>query len=619
MALLFQFIATIFRWTWKLITFIKDLILNLSMVFIVLAIFTVIGFVQKSNQPEPQDGALVFNLTGVVVEEPKQDNPLRQLSNEALGLSSPLKRENSLFDIIKLLRQAKHDEKITGLVLSLENFVGASQSSLEYIGKSIAEFKESGKPVFAVANNYTQGQYYLASFADRIYLTPQGSVGLQGLAANNLYYKSLLDKLMVSTHIFRVGTYKSAVEPLMRDDMSPEAKENTSRWLNALWGHYASQVAENRKMAATELVPEITTYIKKLQDVDGDSSTYALSNGLVDEVAPYSQVMAQFKKAFGTRLQNQIQTFKSVDFYHYLPTPDTVKSDQIAIVVVNGTISSGEQSRGLANAETIVNDLQRAQFDENVQSVILRINSPGGGVIASEAIRSAVEALVRADKPVVVSMGGMAASGGYWISTPASYVIASPSTITGSIGIFGVLNTFERSLEHIGVYTDGVTTSPLAAATVTSELDENVAKLIQISIDNGYQNFIKLVANARNKTPAEIDKVAQGQVWLGSDALKLDLVDELGDFDDALRKAAELAQLEPGNYSIKWYGSEPSLSSLLFGENIVAVLPDFMKSLLPSPVSQVVESVDKQSVTLKALSSDGKNQYVYCLNCEYSL
>lgn len=619
MALLFQFIATIFRWTWKLITFIKDLILNLSMVFIVLAIFTVIGFVQKSNQPEPQDGALVFNLTGVVVEEPKQDNPLRQLSNEALGLSSPLKRENSLFDIIKLLRQAKHDEKITGLVLSLENFVGASQSSLEYIGKSIAEFKESGKPVFAVANNYTQGQYYLASFADRIYLTPQGSVGLQGLAANNLYYKSLLDKLMVSTHIFRVGTYKSAVEPLMRDDMSPEAKENTSRWLNALWGHYASQVAENRKMAATELVPEITTYIKKLQDVDGDSSTYALSNGLVDEVAPYSQVMAQFKKAFGTRLQNQVQTFKSVDFYHYLPTPDTVKSDQIAIVVVNGTISSGEQSRGLANAETIVNDLQRAQFDENVQSVILRINSPGGGVIASEAIRSAVEALVRADKPVVVSMGGMAASGGYWISTPASYVIASPSTITGSIGIFGVLNTFERSLEHIGVYTDGVTTSPLAAATVTSELDENVAKLIQISIDNGYQNFIKLVANARNKTPAEIDKVAQGQVWLGSDALKLDLVDELGDFDDALRKAAELAQLEPGNYSIKWYGSEPSLSSLLFGENIVAVLPDFMKSLLPSPVSQVVESVDKQSVTLKALSSDGKNQYVYCLNCEYSL
>lgn len=619
MALLFQFIATIFRWTWKLITFIKDLILNLSMVFIVLAILTVVGFVQKSNQPEPQDGALVFNLTGVVVEEPKQDNPLRQLSNEALGLSSPLKRENSLFDIIKLLRQAKHDEKITGLVLSLENFVGASQSSLEYIGKSIAEFKESGKPVFAVANNYTQGQYYLASFADRIYLTPQGSVGLQGLAANNLYYKSLLDKLMVSTHIFRVGTYKSAVEPLMRDDMSPEAKENTSRWLNALWGHYASQVAENRKMATTELVPEITTYIKKLQDVDGDSSTYALSNGLVDEVAPYSQVMAQFKKAFGTRLQNQVQTFKSVDFYHYLPTPDPVKSDQIAIVVVNGTISSGEQSRGLANAETVVNDLQRAQFDENVQSVILRINSPGGGVIASEAIRSAVEALVRADKPVVVSMGGMAASGGYWISTPASYVIASPSTITGSIGIFGVLNTFERSLEHIGVYTDGVTTSPLAAATVTSELDENVAKLIQISIDNGYQNFIKLVANARNKTPAEIDKVAQGQVWLGSDALKLDLVDELGDFDDALRKAAELAQLEPGNYSIKWYGSEPSLSSLLFGENIVAVLPDFMKSLLPSPVSQVVESVDKQSVTLKALSSDGKNQYVYCLNCEYSL
>jgi len=611
MAVLFKFVLTLIRWSWKALTFIKDLIFNTLALIVILLGVTLYSVFSDTRSTQPQDGVLLFNLTGIVVDEPRDSNLLREVTNEVLGASDKLK-ENALFDVVDMLRQAKDDPNIKGIVLSLGGFAGANTPSLEYIGKALEEFKNSGKPIYAMGRNYSQSQYYLASFADSIYLTPQGSVGLIGLSTNNLYYKSLLDKLKVSTHVFRVGTYKSAVEPYIRDNMSPEAKSNAQRWLNEMWRIYLDKVSTNRKKSAQDLMPSIDTYIFRLKQVNGDSSVYAMQYGLVDEVISQQSFISKMQKQFGSRKNS----YKSVSMYDYLPTEPVASNQQIGVVFVNGTISASPRSQGIASANAIVKQLREARFDQHIKSVVLRVNSPGGGVDASEAIRSEVAALVKAGKPVVVSMSGLAASGGYWVSTPANYIIASPSTLTGSIGIFGLLNTFENSLDSIGVYSDGVTTSPLAAANVTSKLDPKVAQIFQISVENGYHNFLYLVAQSRNKTTAEIDKIAQGQVWLGTDALKNGLVDQLGDFDDAVIKAAELANLPEGSYQISWFITQPSLRDLFMGGSDSVSIKQIMMQYLPEPLAESLFSIRAQQQSIKMIN-DPNHQYVYCLECGY--
>ena len=611
MAVLFKFVLTLIRWSWKALTFIKDLIFNTLALIVILLGVTLYSVFSDTRSTQPQDGVLLFNLTGIVVDEPRDSNLLREVTNEVLGASDKLK-ENALFDVVDMLRQAKDDPNIKGIVLSLGGFAGANTPSLEYIGKALEEFKNSGKPIYAMGRNYSQSQYYLASFADSIYLTPQGSVGLIGLSTNNLYYKSLLDKLKVSTHVFRVGTYKSAVEPYIRDNMSPEAKSNAQRWLNEMWRIYLDKVSTNRKKSAQDLMPSIDTYISRLKQVNGDSSVYAMQYGLVDEVISQQSFISKMQKQFGSRKNS----YKSVSMYDYLPTEPVASNQQIGVVFVNGTISASPRSQGIASANAIVKQLREARFDQHIKSVVLRVNSPGGGVDASEAIRSEVAALVKAGKPVVVSMSGLAASGGYWVSTPANYIIASPSTLTGSIGIFGLLNTFENSLDSIGVYSDGVTTSPLAAANVTSKLDPKVAQIFQISVENGYHNFLYLVAQSRNKTTAEIDKIAQGQVWLGTDALKNGLVDQLGDFDDAVIKAAELANLPEGSYQISWFITQPSLRDLFMGGSDSVSIKQIMMQYLPEPLAESLFSIRAQQQSIKMIN-DPNQQYVYCLECGY--
>lgn len=618
MAVLFNFFFALIRWAWKLLTFIKDVIFNILAVFVILFGLIIFAAVQETRSPQPQDGVLLFNLTGTVVDEPRDTNLLKELSNEALGMNSSRQRENSLFDIVELIRQAKNDSNITGMVLSLSNFVGANQPSLEYIGKAIEEFKASGKPVIAIGRGYSQGQYYLASYADEIYLTPQGGVDLTGLATSGLYYKSMLDKLKITTHVFRVGTYKSAVEPFIRDDMSPEAKENAQKWLNALWNNYLSKVSANLDIEAGKLNPDIDTYIAQLTSVHGSTSDYAVKYGLVDKVMPYLDIESLLKDRFGVR--KETDSFKSVSLYDYVPNKPAKSGKQIGIIFVNGTIADGERSAGVAGADSVVKQLREARRNEDILAVVLRVNSPGGGVGASEAIRSEVEALVKSGRPVVVSMGGLAASGGYWISTPANYIIASPSTLTGSIGIFGLINTFENSLDYIGVHADGVSTSPLAAATVVNELDPKIAQIFQLTVEDGYRNFLDLVAKSRKKTPEQIDKIAQGQVWLGVDAYKLGLVDQLGDFDDALNKAAELSGLRTGEYNINWFSTEMSLPSLLLGQDsasLQSLLPNVILNYLPEPLSQAAREINAQQETFKTIN-DPKNQYIYCLDCGYS-
>ncbi|EAV7616508.1 signal peptide peptidase SppA [Salmonella enterica] len=614
MRTLWRFIAGFFKWTWRVLNFVREMVLNLFFIFLVLVgvgIWMQIG--NGSNSEQTARGALLLDISGVIVDKPSTNHRLGALGRQLFGASSDRLQENSLFDIVNAIRQAKDDRNITGIVLDLKNFTGADQPSMRYIGKALREFRNSGKPVFAVGENYSQGQYYLASFANKIWLSPQGQVDLHGFATNGLYYKTLLDKLKVSTHVFRVGTYKSAVEPFIRDDMSPAAREADSRWIGELWQNYLHTVSANRQISPQQLFPGAQAIIDGLTSVGGDTAKYALDHKLVDALASSADVEKALTKQFGwSKTENN---YRAISYYDYsLKTPaDT--GGTIAVIFANGAIMDGEETPGNVGGDTTASQIRDARLDPKVKAIVLRVNSPGGSVNASEVIRAELAAARAAGKPVVVSMGGMAASGGYWISTPANYIVASPSTLTGSIGIFGVINTVENSLSSIGVHSDGVSTSPLADISMTKALSPEVQQMMQLSIEYGYKRFITLVADARKRTPEQIDKIAQGHVWTGEDAKANGLVDSLGDFDDAVAKAAELAKLK--QWHLDYYQDEPTVLDMVMDSmtgSVRAMLPEAIQAMLPAPLVSAANTVKAEGDKLAAFN-DPQNRYAFCLTC----
>lgn len=614
MRTLWRFIAGFFKWTWRVLNFVREMVLNLFFIFLVLVgvgIWMQIG--NGSNSEQTARGALLLDISGVIVDKPSTNHRLGALGRQLFGASSDRLQENSLFDIVNAIRQAKDDRNITGIVLDLKNFTGADQPSMRYIGKALREFRDSGKPVFAVGENYSQGQYYLASFANKIWLSPQGQVDLHGFATNGLYYKTLLDKLKVSTHVFRVGTYKSAVEPFIRDDMSPAAREADSRWIGELWQNYLHTVSANRQISPQQLFPGAQAIIDGLTSVGGDTAKYALDHKLVDALASSADVEKALTKQFGwSKTENN---YRAISYYDYsLKTPaDT--GGTIAVIFANGAIMDGEETPGNVGGDTTASQIRDARLDPKVKAIVLRVNSPGGSVNASEVIRAELAAARAAGKPVVVSMGGMAASGGYWISTPANYIVASPSTLTGSIGIFGVINTVENSLSSIGVHSDGVSTSPLADISMTKALSPEVQQMMQLSIEYGYKRFITLVADARKRTPEQIDKIAQGHVWTGEDAKANGLVDSLGDFDDAVAKAAELAKLK--QWHLDYYQDEPTVLDMVMDSmtgSVRAMLPEAIQVMLPAPLVSAANMVKAEGDKL-AVFNDPQNRYAFCLTC----
>ncbi|WP_314142258.1 signal peptide peptidase SppA [Buttiauxella noackiae] len=607
-----RFVAGFFKWTWRLLNFIREFILNL---FLVLLVLVGVGiWMQINSAPaEPARGALLLDITGVVVDKPSVSNKLGVIGRQLLGASSDRLQENSLFDVVDTIRQAKDDRNITGIVLDLKEFAGGDQPSMQYIGKALREFRDSGKPVYAVGDSYNQGQYYLASFANKIWLSPQGVVDLHGFATNSLYYKTLLDKLKVSTHIFRVGTYKSAVEPFIRDDMSPAAREADSRWIGELWQNYLTTIAANRQITAQQVFPGAQGLLDNLQKLGGDTAKYALDNKLVDELASSAAVDKAMVKQFGWNKENK--DFSYTSMYDYVVKKPSDKGDSIAVIIANGAIMDGEETPGQVGGDTTAMQIREARLDPKVKAIVLRVNSPGGSVTASEVIRDELEAARTAGKPIVVSMGGMAASGGYWISTPANYIVASPNTLTGSIGIFGVINTVENSLDSIGVHTDGVATSPLADVAVTKSLPPEVQQMMQLTIENGYKRFVNLVADSRKKTPEQIDAIAQGHVWTGQDAKANGLVDSLGDFDDAVAKAAELAKLK--SWHLVFWQDEPGVLDMVFNSvsgSVRAMLPQALQAYLPAPLADAALAVKAQNDKFGTMN-DPQNRYAFCLTC----
>ena len=408
MRTLWRIFAGFFKWTWRLLNFVRNLVMNIFFIFLVLVCAGIWMHISNANQSQHSTrGALLLDITGVIVDKPSTSNRLGVIGRQLFGATSDRLQENSLFDIVETIRQAKDDRNITGIVLDLKDFAGADQPSMQYIGKALREFRDSGKPVIAIGDSYTQGQYYLASFANKIWLSPQGAVDLHGFATNGLYYKSLLDKLKVTTHVFRVGTYKSAVEPFIRDDMSPAAREADSRWIGELWQNYLGTIAANRQITAEQVFPGARGVLDGLRKVDGDTAKYALDNKLVDQLGSSAEIEKALTKQFGWSKEDK--NYSAISMYDYAAKKPDDSGDSIAVVFANGAIMDGEETPGNVGGDTTASQIRDARLDPKVKAIVLRVNSPGGSVTASEVIRAELAAARAAGKPVVVSMGGMAA------------------------------------------------------------------------------------------------------------------------------------------------------------------------------------------------------------------
>ena len=611
---IFKFIGMIFKGIWKLITFVRLALVNLFFLLSI-AIIYFVYFHSDTTQPTvPQQSALVLNLSGPIVEQSRYINPMDSVTGSLLGKDLP--KENVLFDIVKTIRYAKDDDNVTGIVLALRELPETNLTKLRYIAKALNEFKATGKPIYAVGDFYNQSQYYLASYADKVFLSPDGGVLLKGYSAYSLYYKSLLEKLDVNTHVFRVGTYKSAIEPFIRDDMSDAAKESASRWLSQLWGAYVDDVSNNRQVDAKTLNPSMDSFLKDLESVDGDIAKLAEKLGLVDELATRQQVRLELADVFGSDGQD---SYNALGYYEYRTTmlPDlTSESHDVAVIVASGAIMDGKQPRGTVGGDTTAALLRQARNDDQVKAVVLRVDSPGGSAFASEVIRNEIEAIKQAGKPVVVSMSSLAASGGYWISMGADKILAQPTTLTGSIGIFSVITTFEKGLNDIGVYTDGVGTSPFSGLGITTGLSDGAKDAFQMGIENGYRRFISLVGENRGIEVDAVDKIAQGRVWTGQDAMQKGLVDEIGDFDDAIAAAASLADLE--TYNIYWVEEPLSATEQFIQEFMNQVQMSIgldIQSMIPSSLRPVTQQLAQDSQLLGNFN-DPQGRYAFCLNCQ---
>ncbi|MFA0056340.1 signal peptide peptidase SppA [Vibrio echinoideorum] len=611
---IFKFIGMIFKGIWKLITFVRLALVNLFFLLSIAIIYFVYFHSDTAQPTVPQQSALVLNLSGPIVEQSRYINPMDSVTGSLLGKDLP--KENVLFDIVETIRYAKDDENVTGIVLALKELPETNLTKLRYIAKALNEFKATGKPIYAVGDFYNQSQYYLASYANKVFLSPDGGVLLKGYSAYSLYYKTLLEKLDVNTHVFRVGTYKSAIEPFIRDDMSDAAKESASRWLSQLWGAYVDDVSNNRQIDAKTLNPSMDSFLKDLESVDGDIAKLAEKLGLVDELATRQQVRLELAEVFSSDGQDSYNTF---GYYEYRTTmlPDvTSESHDVAVIVASGAIMDGKQPRGTVGGDTTAALLRQARNDDKVKAVVLRVDSPGGSAFASEVIRNEIEAIKQAGKPVVVSMSSLAASGGYWISMGADKILAQPTTLTGSIGIFSVITTFEKGLNGIGVYTDGVGTSPFSGLGVTTGLSEGAKDAFQMGIENGYRRFISLVGENRGIEVNAVDKIAQGRVWTGQDAMQKGLVDEIGDFDDAIAAAASLAELE--SYNIYWVEEPLSTTEQFIQEFMNQVQMSVgldIQSMIPSSLQPVTQQLAQDSQLLGNFN-DPQGRYAFCLNCQ---
>ena len=545
------------RKVWHVLVAIKD---GLALLFLLL--FFLLLFAALAARPGPaavRDGALLLKLEGAVVEEPQLIDPLGQL----LAQQAPA-GEYRARDLVAALRSAAKDTRIKAVVLDLARFTGGGQVHLADIGEAMDAVRAANKPVLTYATLYADDALLLAAHASEVWVDPLGGAFVTGPGGNRLFYAGLIEKLKVTAHVFRVGTYKSAVEPYLRNDLSPESREASTALNGALWEAWKADVAKARPRANIALAT--TDPAAWLKASGGDAAKAALAAGLVDRIGDATAFGSRVAELAGKDTRETAPgTYAHTSLRAWLaanPAPTPGKA--IGVVTIAGEIVDGEAGPGVAGGERIAALLDDA-LDDKLAALVVRVDSPGGSVYASEQIRSAVARYKALNIPVVVSMANVAASGGYWVATPASRIFAEPSTITGSIGVFAVVPSFERALGDWGVTTDGVATTPLSGQPdVIGGLSPAVEAMLQANVENTYAKFVGLVGQARGKTAAEVDAMAQGRVWDGGTARQKGLADQFGGLEEALAHAAQAAGLKAGDWHPKYLGAQSDPYAMLF-------------------------------------------------------
>ncbi|MEC7689884.1 MAG: signal peptide peptidase SppA [Pseudomonadota bacterium] len=607
----------LFTGLWTVLNFARKLVFNLIFLVLVIGVIIAISSSEDPISVKP-DSALLLQLNGNLVIEKEQVDPFSQFMQEAFG-EEPENPEVLVRDVVKVLDNAKQDSRVKALILDLSGLQGGGLDKLRTVAAAIDDFKTE-KPVYAIGDYYSQNQYYLAARADHIYLNPMGGVMFEGYGRFGMYFKDMLEKLRITTHIFRVGTYKSAVEPFIRNDMSDAAKEANKLWLDTYWSQYKADVAAARGIDVSNFDEELDVLLNKFEEADADFAKYALNNGWVDALKTREEVRQELVALVGTD-ENKLGV-NVTPFNTYLkavnpPLPQMGNmKDKVAIVVAKGEILDGNQPAGTIGGDSTARLLRQARLDDTVKAVVLQVDSPGGSSFASEIIRQEVLELQSAGKPVVVSMSTYAASGGYWISAPADKIIASPSTITGSIGVFGMFLTFEDSLEYLGINTDGVASTEIAGMSALRELDPRFGEILQRNVESAYRQFITMVGESRGMSPEAVDKIAQGRVWIGSQALELGLVDELGDLDDAVASAAEIAGLESWDiqYVERILSPQEQFWKEFFGQALVwGAKMQFADN--DSHLMKMVKNLLAETGTVTNLN-DPRGVYTLCLQCK---
>ena len=561
-------IARFFIGLWDAMNFTRRLVFNLLFFGLLLVVLIALGSGSKVT-PLQDRTTLVIAPEGKLVEQYSTDPASRAFARVVGDKSGG---EVQLRDLLRALDAAKDDKRIERVLLRTDRMSFSGYASIREVAAAIARVRDSGKQVVAFGENFDQNQYLLAAQANEVYLDPMGGILMEGLGRYRQYYREgLQDKLGVDVHLFRVGEYKSAAEPYILDAASPESKEADLFWMNDIWQRYLADVGKARKLAPAQLAADIDALPQGIEAAQGDLGEYAKQHKLVDGLKTQEQVEDLMAER-GVADDDADGGFRNVDLDDYLRRVDETLSPvderpQVAVVVAEGEISGGQQPPGRIGGESTAELLRAARDDDNVKAVVLRVDSPGGEVFASEQIRREVVGLKDAGKPVVVSMGDLAASGGYWISMNADRIYADPSTITGSIGIFGMIPTIPRTLEKIGVHTDGVGTTKFAGAfDITRPLDPEVGQVIQSVIDKGYRDFTGRVAQARHKPVADVDAVGRGRVWSGAQGKERGLVDDFGGLEDAIADAAQRAKLgKPDAYRVNYIEKQATPFDQIFG------------------------------------------------------
>ncbi|PCD03719.1 signal peptide peptidase SppA [Sphingomonas spermidinifaciens] len=543
------------RLAWKLLVGVKDALVLLFMLLFFGTLFALLS--ARPNPATVSNGALVVALEGQLVEQPEESDPFASLAGGQMA------KQTRLRDVIRALDLAKSDAKVKAVVLDMDSFTGGYPAVVAQAAEAVAAVRATGKPVLAYALGYTDAGYLIAANASEIWAHPLVGTAFMGPGGSQLYYKGLIDKLGVNAHIYRVGTYKSAVEPYLRADQSPEARAANEALYGAILSRWQELIAKARPKA--RVADFLSRPAEMIRAAGGDLSRANLAAGIVDQTGDkiaFGKRVAQIAGAPAGKPAGSFNTIKIADYLAANPLPTT--GDAIGVVTVAGEIVDGEAGPGRAGGDTIARLVLKGLAEKKLKALVVRVDSPGGSVLASETIRQAILQAKAQGLPVIVSMSGLAASGGYWVSTPADMIFAEPNTITGSIGVFGVIPTFENALSKIGVTSDGVRTTPLSGQPdVFGGTSPEFDTILQSSIEDIYRRFVGVVAASRKLAPARVNEIGQGRVWDGGTARQIGLVDRFGSLDDAVAEAARRAKLDPAKVRTIYLEKEPSWAAQL--------------------------------------------------------